>query len=328
MKLMISRRRMALALTAAAWGISGAVGAAAPAQPGQPGQPAQISVQHAKGQATVALKPQRVVVYDLAALDVMHALQLPVAGVAKAEYPDYLKSYADAKYQVAGSLFIPDYEALSRIRPDLIVVAGRSAAKYDVLAKIAPTLDLSVDGKNLLGDMQRNVDTLASLYGKQAQGRQLMAKVRGEVEGLKALAAQAEPGLLVLAVNTSISAQPPGARFGLLLDVLGIEPRLAADASKPRGVPIKMEDIARLDPAWLYVIDRNAATGTQTDKQGQPVIASKQLFDNAQIQGTRAGRNARVVFLDPKGWYLLGSAGPTAMLHNVAQIKAALQAGK
>ncbi|MEG2630854.1 MAG: ABC transporter substrate-binding protein, partial [Comamonas sp.] len=114
MNFMTSRRHIAIALTAAAWGISGAVGAATPAQP------AQITVQHAKGQATVPLKPQRVVVYDLAALDVMHSLQLPVAGVAKAEYPDYLKSYADARYQAAGSLFIPDFEALSRIRPDLI----------------------------------------------------------------------------------------------------------------------------------------------------------------------------------------------------------------
>lgn len=315
---MISRRHIAIALTAAAWGISGAVSAAAPAPP------ARISVQHARGQATVPLKPQRVVVYDLAALDAMQALQLPVAGVAKAEYPEYLQSYADAKYQAAGSLFIPDYEALSRIQPDLIVVAGRSAAKYDVLSKIAPTLDLSVNGKQLLADMERNVTTLSSLWGKQAQGRQLMAQVRAEVDSLKASAAQAEPGLLLLAVNQNMSAQPPGARFGLLHDVLGIKPLLAADPSKPRGVPMKMEDIARLDPAWIYVIDRNAGTGTQTDKDGKPVIPSKQLFDNAQIQRTQAGQKGRVVFLDPKGWYLLGSAGPTAMLHNVAQIKAAL----
>lgn len=321
MNFMTSRRHIAIALTAAAWGLAGPVNAA-------PAQPAQITVQHAKGEATVPLKPQRVVVYDLAALDVMHSLQLPVAGVAKADYPDYLQSYAGAKYQAAGSLFIPDYEALSRIQPDLIVVAGRSAAKYDVLSKIAPTLDLSVNGQQLLVDMERNVTTLASLYGKQAQGRQLMTKVRGEVDALKAVAAQAEPGLLVLAVNTNMSAQPPGARFGLLHDVLGIQPLLAADPSKPRGVPMKMDDIAKLNPAWIYVIDRNAATGTQTDKEGKPVIASKQLFDNAQIHGTQAGQKGRVVFLDPKGWYLLGSAGPTAMLRNVAQIKAALQAGK
>lgn len=322
MTFMTSRRSLTIALTAAAWGLAGPALAAAPAQP------ATINVQHAKGTATVPLKPQRVVVYDLAALDVMQALQLPVAGVAKAQYPDYLAAYAEAKYQDAGTLFIPDYESLSRIQPDLIVVAGRSAAKYDVLAKIAPTLDLSVDGKQLLADMERNVATLSSLWGQQAQGQQLMAQVRGEVDSLQAIAAQAEPGLLVLAVNQNLSAQPPGARFGLLHDVLGVQPLLAADPSKPRGVPMKMADIARLNPAWIYVIDRNAATGTQTDKDGKPVAPSKQLFDNAQIQGTQAGQNGRVVFLDPKGWYLLGSTGPTAMLRNVAQIKAALQSGK
>lgn len=319
MNFMTTRRSLTIALTAAAWGL------AAPAFAAAPAQPATISVQHAKGMATVPLKPQRVVVYDLAALDVMHSLQLPVAGVAKAQYPEYLQAYADAKYQDAGSLFIPDYEALSRIQPDLIVVAGRSSAKYEVLSKIAPTLDLSVDGKRLMDDMERNVDTLASLWGKQAEGRQLMARVRSEVDGLKAVAAQAEPGLLVLAVNRNLSAQPPGARFGLLHDVLGVKPAIPADPSKPRGVPMKMEDIAKLDPAWIYVIDRNAGTGTQTDKDGQPVVPSKQLFDNAQIRATQAGRKGRVVFLDPKGWYLLGSAGPTAMLQNVAQIKAALQ---
>lgn len=322
MKFMTSRRSAAIALTATAWGLT------VPALAATPAQPARITVQHARGTATVPLEPRRVVVYDLAALDAMHTLQLPVAGVAKAGYPDDLAAYDDAKYQAAGTLFIPDYEALSRIQPDLIVVAGRSAAQYDVLSKIAPTLDLSVDNQRLLDDMERNVTTLASLWGRQVQGQQLMARVRGEVDSLKAIAAQAEPGLLVLAVNRNLSAQPPGARFGLLHDVLGIKPVLAPDPSKPRGVPMKMEDIARLDPAWIYVIDRNAGTGTQTDKEGKPVVLSKQLFDNAQIRATQAGRKGRVVFLDPKRWYLLGSAGPTAMLRNVGEIREALQGAK
>lgn len=319
MNFMTSRRSIAIALTAAAWGI------ASPALATGVGKP-QITVQHARGTTSVPHKPRRVVVYDLAALDAMHALQLPVAGVPKADYPDYLKAYADARYPVAGTMFIPDYEALSRIRPDLILVAGRSASKYDALSKIAPTLDLSVKGTQLLDDMERNVTTLAQLYDRQAQGQELMAQVHAEVDSLKAVASLAEPGLLVLAVNTHMSAQPPGARFGLLHDVLGVKPALAADPSKARGIPLKMDDIARLSPPWIYVIDRNAGTGTQVDKDGKPVVPSKQLFDNAQIQGTQAGQKGRVVFLDPKGWYLLGSAGPTAMRQNAAQIKAALQA--
>ena len=39
------------------------------------------------------------------------------------------------------------------------------------------------------------------------------------------------------------------------------------------------------------------------------------------MRGTQAGRKGQVVFLDPKGWYLLGSAGPTALLGNLAQLQ-------
>ena len=282
---------------------------------------ATVTVQHAKGSAAVPFAPKRVVVYDLASLDTMQALNLTVTGLAKANFPAYMKGYADAKYQAAGSLFIPDFDALSQIQPDLIVVAGRSASKYEVLSKIAPTLDLSVRNGHLLDDMERNVTTLASLWGQQAQGQQLMQRVRAEVDATRALAAQQEAGLLVLAVNTNISGQVPGSRFGLLHDVLGVKPAVAADPSKPRGIPLKMDDIAKINPPWLYVIDRNAGTGTATDRDGKPVVPSKELFNNETIQATNAGKNGRVVFLDPQIWYLLGVAGPQAMLSNLAQLK-------
>ena len=302
------------ALVAAAW-VPAAVQAQAKTAP------ATISVQHAKGTATVPLAPKRVVVYDLAALDTMHALQLPVTGVPKANYPQYMAGYADAKYTVAGSLFEPDYDVLSRLQPDLIVIAGRSASKFDILNKIAPTIDLSVNNQRLLDDMQRNVTTLASLWGKQAQGAQLMQRVRADVDSTRAIAQQKDAGLLVLAVSQNMSGQTPGSRFGLLHDVLGVKPALPADASKPRGVPLKMDDIAQINPQWLYVIDRNAGTGSTTGRDGKPVVPSKELFDNDTIKTTDAYKKGQLVFVDPQIWYLLGVAGPQAMLHNTAQLK-------
>ncbi|WP_423935159.1 siderophore ABC transporter substrate-binding protein [Comamonas sp. 23] len=295
---------------------------AAFAQAPAPKAPATITVQHAKGSTVVPLAPKRVVVYDLASLDTMQALNLPVTALAKANFPSYMQAYADARYLPAGTLFEPDFDALSHIRPDLIVVAGRSAGKYEILSKIAPTLDLSVNNQQLLADMQRNVTTLASLWGKEAQGEQLMQRVRAEVDSTRALAQQQAPGLLVLAISTMLNAQPPGARFGLLHDVLSVQPALPADASKPRGVPMKLEEIRQLNPAWLYVIDRNAGTGSTTGRDGKPVVASTELFNNDAIRNSAAGQQGRVVFLDPQVWYLLGVAGPQAMLHTTAQLKA------
>ena len=284
-------------------------------------QPATITVQHARGSVTVPYAPKRVVVYDLASLDTMQALKLPVAGLAKANFPAYMKGYADARYAVAGSLFEPDFDALSRLQPDLIVIAGRSAGKFDILSKIAPTIDLTVNNQHLLDDMQRNVNTLASLWGKQGEGQQLMQRVRAEVDSTRAIAQQQDTGLLVLAVSKNMNGQTPGSRFGLLYDVLGVKPALPADLAKPRGVPLQMDDIAKINPSWLYVIDRNAGTGSTTDREGKPVVASQELFDNDTIKNTEAGKKGRVVFLEPRIWYLLGVAGPQAMLHNAAQLR-------
>ena len=74
-----------------------------------------MSAAHAQSQPSV---PQRVVVYDLATLDTMQTLGIPVTGVPKAQFPAYLAGYGDAKYTVAGSLFEPDYDVLSKIKPD------------------------------------------------------------------------------------------------------------------------------------------------------------------------------------------------------------------
>lgn len=281
--------------------------------------PSTVRVQHAQGATAVPQRPQRVVVYDLATLDTMQALGMAVHGVPQAQLPPYLAGYADARYTVAGSLFEPDYAALSQIRPDLIIVGGRSAAKYEALGKIAPTLDFSVRGDHLLQDMARNITQLAQLSGQPAQGQALLARLEREVGVVRHLAAQAEPGLLLMAVNERILPNAPGSRFGFLFDVLGARSALRAQDLPARGTVYDLDAVARLDPAWIYVIDRNAATGSAPG--GGALIPSQQVFDNAQVRGTQAGRKGQVVFLDPKGWYLLGSAGPTALLGNLAQLQ-------
>lgn len=281
--------------------------------------PSTVLVQHAQGATAVPQRPQRVVVYDLATLDTMQALGMAVRGVPQAQLPPYLAGYVNARYTVAGSLFEPDYAALSQIRPDLIIVGGRSAAKYEALGKIAPTLDFSVRGDHLLQDMARNITQLAQLSGQPAQGQALLARLEREVGVVRHLAAQAEPGLLLMAVNERILPNAPGSRFGFLFDVLGARSALRAQDLPAHGTVYDFDAVARLDPAWIYVIDRNAATGSAPG--GGVLIPSQQVFDNAQVRGTQAGRKGQVVFLDPKGWYLLGSAGPTALLGNLAQLQ-------
>lgn len=269
--------------------------------------------------------PERAVVYDLATLDTMQTLGIPVAGVPKAQFPAYLAGYGDAKYTVAGSLFEPDYDALSKIQPDLIIVGGRSSAKAEVLGKVAPTLDFGVKPATMLQDIERNITKIADMYGKQEQGKALVAKIQREVAELNQLAGQAKPGVLLMAINERIMPQAPGSRFGFLFDVFGAKSMLTAKDLPVRGGPaFTFDDLAKLQPEWIYVIDRNTGVGSAAG--GGAIVPSQQVFDNAQVKSTPAGQKGQVVFLDPKGWYLMGSTGPTALLNNIAQLKQAYQA--
>lgn len=309
-----------LTLTALALASSMSLGVMAATTP----QAHKAGVAQAEAVSTV-VAPQRPVVYDLATLDTMQALGIPVAGVPKAQFPAYMAGYGDAKYTVAGTLFQPDYEALSQIKPDLIIVGGRSAAKQDVLSKIAPTLDFSVKPATMLQDIERNITQIADMYGKQEQGKALVARIKSEVAELNQLAAQAQPGVLLMAINERIMPQAPGARFGFLFDVLGAKSQLTAKDIPARGGPaFTFDDLAKLQPEWIYVIDRNTGVGAAAG--GGEIIPSTKVFDNDKVKSTPAGQKGQIVFLDPKGWYLMGSTGPTALLNNVQQLKQAYRA--
>lgn len=39
------------------------------------------------------------------------------------------------------------------------------------------------------------------------------------------------------------------------------------------------------------------------------------------FEGTAAGQKGQIVFLDPKGWYLMGGAGPSALLGSIVQLR-------
>lgn len=307
---MASRRYWLACIAASACAFSAATWAASPAA---------TTVVHAMGSTSVPAAPKRVVVYDLATLDTMQALGIAVTGVPKAQFPQYMAGYGDAKYTVAGTLFEPDYDALSKIKPDLIVVGGRSAAKYEALSKIAPTVDFSAKGEHMLQDMERNITQIANLYNKQTEGKALVAKIHQVVGELRQVSSQAAPGLLLMAVNERIMPNAPGSRFGFLFDTLGARSAITAKDVPARGTAYTFEDVAKLNPQWIYVIDRNTATGSAAG--GGEIIPSQKVFDNAQIKNTAAGQKGQVVFLDPKGWYLMGSTGPTALLGNVEQLK-------
>lgn len=278
----------------------------------------ELTVSHFRGETAVERNPETVVVFDLASLDILDALGVEVDAVPGGVKPSYLEAYNGEGFEKVGTLFEPDYEAVAALEPDLIVVGGRSSAKYDELAAIAPTIDMTFDPTDYVANVRRNVETLARIFGKEAEAEERLAALEASVAKLHDKAQDAGRGLLVLTTGGRMGAHGPDGRFAVLFRDFGVQPAVEEIDAGNHGQAISHEFILETNPDWLFVIDRDAAIG----REGTP---AKQFLDNPLVARTTAWSKGQVVYLDPANWYLVGG-GLTAMQANVDQIGAALGA--
>ncbi|MGF0540699.1 siderophore ABC transporter substrate-binding protein [Agrobacterium sp. ES01] len=279
---------------------------------------ADITVETARGPISVPEKPANVAVFDLSSLDTLHTLGVDVAGVPGSNLPPSLEQYKVDNYTKIGTLFEPDYETLNALQPDLIIIGGRSAAKHDELAKLAPVIDLTADSNNFGASIMRNATTLGAIFGKQAEVNDRIAKLEASVADLTVLGAKAGKALIVLTTGGKMSAYGPGSRFGELHGRFGIaaaDPDLTVET---HGQVVSYEYILEKNPDWLFVIDRDAAIG---QSKGQ---SAEQMLDNDLVHATNAWKKGQVVYLDPVKMYLT-SGGLAAEQGIVDDIASALK---
>jgi iron complex transport system substrate-binding protein len=273
---------------------------------------ADILVKHSKGEVTLAEKPAKVFVFDMASLDTLTALGVDVAGVPGGKKPSYLSKYEGEGVEKIGTLFEPDYEAINAGEPDLIIVGGRSSAKYEDLAKIAPTIDLTVDATRFHENAKQNVRVLAEIFDKKDEAEALIAKFDESNAALKQKAANAGKGVLVLTTGGKMSTYGLGSRFGMLFSEYGVQVADENIKVGRHGQPVSFEYILEKNPDWLFVIDRDAAIG----REGQ---SAREFLDNEVVGQTKAWKSGHVVYLDATSWYLVGG-GMTAMQKTVDQL--------
>lgn len=285
--------------------LAAAVGFAA-----SPALAADITVTHAQGETVVAQNPQKVVTFDFASLDTLDALGIDIAGLPGSNLPPYLDKYSDEKYLKLGTLFEPDYEAVAAAQPDLIIVAGRSSGAYAELAKIAPTIDLTNDWARFETSIKDNSRILGDIFGKTAEVEAMIAELDGKIAAIKARAPEAGTALVVLTSGAEVTTFGPGSRFGWLHDSLGLAPAQAEVAAETHGDAVSFEYLLETNPDWLFVIDRDAATG-----EGSAAA----ILDNELVNQTNAVRNGHVVTIDPVRSYIVNGGLPafTALVDQV-----------
>ncbi|GGC91812.1 siderophore ABC transporter substrate-binding protein [Enterococcus wangshanyuanii] len=258
-----------------------------------------ITVEDSNGSVEVPKNPKKVVVFDNGSLDTLDALGVgdTVVGAPTKNLPEYLADYK--KVESAGGIKEPDLEKINQIKPDLIIISGRQQDFQDKLEKIAPTIYLSVDAKDTWNSTKKNIETLAKIFDKEDEAKTKIADLEKEIADVKEKAEASDEKALVVLVNEGqLSAYGTGSRFGIVHDTFGFKQADDTIEASTHGQSVSFEYVLEKNPDILFVVDRTKAIGGDDTNDN--------IVDNELVKQTNAGKNGKVISLQPDVWYLSG----------------------
>ncbi len=257
----------------------------------------------------VPYDPQRIAILDMAALDILDRLGLGdrVVGSATTSL-EYLQAYVPSDTIAnLGTIKEADLEAVMACEPDVIFIGGRLSASYDALSEIAPVVYLSTDSEiGVVESVRNNAATIASMFGLEAQVEELMAGFDSRIEALAAFA-EGKTAIVGLCTSGSFNVLGSDGRCSIISVEIGFDNLGDGDVTATHGNESSFELIVELNPDYMFVLDRDAAIGTDGAQLAQEIV------ENELVMDTDVYKNGNIVYLaNPAVWYT-AEGGITAL---------------
>ncbi|MBE2986957.1 ABC transporter substrate-binding protein [Campylobacter sp. RM12920] len=263
----------------------------------------EINTLNAKKQSInikVPLKPKRVAVIDLAALDTIDALGFGknVVAMPKAQKIDYLSRYTNDKNIInIGTAKEINMEKLMSAQPDIIFIGGRLQPKFDELSRIAPVVFLEINyEKGSFESIKNNISTIAKIFDADEKAKEKILEYEARLNKIKELA-NGKNAIIGLVTSSSFHTLGNSKRCSLITTDGGFT-NLANDISSTHGNESSFELLVKLNPQYLFVLDRDSAISKPGAKVAQEVM------DNELVRKTKAFNNGKIFYLSPTPWYL------------------------
>ena len=258
----------------------------------------------------VPYDPQRIAILDMASLDILDALGVGdrVVGTADTSL-EYLQNYINDDISSLGTIKEADLEAVMACEPDVIFIGGRLASSYDALSEIAPVVYLATDTElGVVESVRRNAMTIAFMFGLEDKVDELMAGFNSRIAALAEFSA-GKTAIIGLVTSGSFNVLGNDRRCSMIGREIGFENiGAAADIdTSTHGNEASFEFIVEKDPDYIFVMDRDAAIGTDGAQLAQ------EIMENELVMGTDASKNGPLVYLaHPAVWYT-AEGGITAL---------------
>ncbi|WP_311492097.1 ABC transporter substrate-binding protein [uncultured Anaerococcus sp.] len=267
----------------------------------------KVTIKDLTGEVEVKKNPKKVVALDNRTFETLQDWGIKLVAAPKPIMPATSEYKKDDSIADIGNHKEPNLEALAAADPDLIIVGQRFGKYTDELKKLCPNadvIDLNWDvseeaenpGENLINGLKDSVDSLGKIFDKEDEAEELKIKLDDSI----AKAKEAYKGGSVVSVVVSggeigYSAPKYGRVWGPLYDVLGLKPAIEVTntSSDHKGDDISVESIAQANPAYLLVLDRDAAV-TKDGEESTP--ASDVIEGSEALKATEAIKKSAIYY--------------------------------
>ena len=251
--------------------------------------------------------------------DVIYQLDYNQEGIAHKD--QYIKMFEDCGWEYLqdyvtndeienlGTIKEADMEAVMACEPDVIFIGGRLSSSYDALSEIAPVVYLATDTEaGVVESVRKNASTIASMFDLEENVDTLMADFDERIQTLSDFA-DGKTAIIGMCTSGSFNVLGNDGRCSIIGVEIGFE-NVGVDAdvdTSTHGNEVSFEYIVDKNPDYIFVMDRDAAIGTDGAKLAQ------EIMENELVMSTEAYKNGNIVYLaHPAVWYT-AEGGITAL---------------
>ncbi|WP_228370445.1 siderophore ABC transporter substrate-binding protein [Gottschalkia acidurici] len=266
-----------------------------------------VEITDLHGKVTVPVNPKKVVALDSRAFETLADWGIELAAAPKAVMPADSPYVADESVQDIGDHREPNLEIIAAADPELVIVGQRFANYYEEIKKLVPNatvIDLNFDiseetdkpGENLVNGLKNSTIALGQIFDKNKEAEKLVADFDQAIKDAKSAYNGTDTVMSVVVSGGDIGFSAPGSGrvWGPMYEIFGWVSSLEVNgaSSDHKGDDISVEAIAQSNPDWIFVLDRDAAVSSTTDK-----VPAQDVIDNSPaLKSTTAVSEGKIVY--------------------------------